>query len=83
MPFMLNGVAMNKPVQNGAVLNCLHGGSHVWLQNKLTGIANAPPSTLSKDGVVMATNLVANHEVRSGGEAANVLISDTSNSVDQ
>ena len=60
MPFMLNGTAMNKPMLNGAILNCLHGGRHVWLQNQWTGPADASTSTLSQDGTVVAKNLFTN-----------------------
>ena len=66
MPFMLNGTAMNKPMLNGSILNCLHGGRHVWLQNHWTGTPNASTSTLSKDGAVVATNLETSPVIRNG-----------------
>ena len=52
MPFIINGEKLNKPIYKGVVLNAIH----VWLQNHWTGAQNASTSTLSQDGVVMATN---------------------------
>ena len=53
MPFIVNGLKLNKPIYEGVVLNAIH----VWLQNHWTGTANASPSTLSQDGQLVATNL--------------------------
>ena len=58
MPLIINGVPYNKPILNGARLNAVHAGYHVWLQNHWTGTANASTSTLSQDGQVVATNLL-------------------------
>ena len=52
MPFIINGLKLNKPIYGGVVLNAMH----VWLQNHWTGTANASSSTLSQDGQVVATN---------------------------
>ena len=53
MPFIVNGLKLNKPIYKGVVLNAMH----VWLQNHWTGTPNASASTLSQDGQVVATNL--------------------------
>lgn len=54
MPFIINGLKLNKPIYEGVVLNAIH----VWLQNHWTGTPNASTSTLSQDGKVVATNLI-------------------------
>ena len=54
MPFIVNGLKINKPIYEGVFLNAIH----VWLQNHWTGTANASTSTLSQDGQVVATNLL-------------------------
>ena len=59
MPFIINGQKVNKPIYKGTTLNAIH----VWLQNHWTGTANASTSTLSKDGSVVATNLLTDPSV--------------------
>lgn len=54
MPFIINGLKLNKPIYEGVVLNAIH----VWLQNHWTGTTNASTSTLSQDGKIIATNLL-------------------------
>ena len=52
MPFIVNGLKLNKPIYEGVFLNAIH----VWLQNHWTGTANTSASILSQDGQVVATN---------------------------
>ena len=52
MPFIVNGLKLNKPIYEGVVLNAIH----VWLQNHWTGTANASSSILSDDNGTIATN---------------------------
>lgn len=54
MPFIVNGLKLNKPIYEGVVLNAIH----VWLQNHWTGTPNSSTSTLSQDGSIVATNHV-------------------------
>ena len=57
MPLMINETPYNKPILNGMRLNAIQATRHTWLQNHWTGTTNASTSTLSQDGVVVATNL--------------------------